>query len=448
MIGRKLIVVIAAIAALAGGAALGLYVLGQGPFAPASTEHGPMADKGIESPSPDAPSSAPDTAPTALQQPANKPQADATGALTPPSQPTSVPTFDVVVIEPSGEGVIAGRAAPGWEVSVQSGGTKVGEAKADLQGEWSVVLDKPLPAGDHALSLKITSPDGTRAVSSQESVRVAVGASANKPAAPSAIESTASPTAPASEAVAPVPPPKEVTPTPAPQAVAPPDATLTPAPQAVAPTPAPTGTAPAVAPSTDTNAQIALSDQKPPVAEGPRAVARGEASAPAPKPRLVFKTVDYADVGAGTVTLSGFADPDAKVSIFADNQLLTEIRADRDGIWRVVVQKKLGMGQHSFRAEQDGAAGAPPSTAMVSIERVEPKPEPPKVAASPAPTSVAVVEKKEGTYVIRRGDTLWAIAKRYLGSGLRYTSIFQDNRNVIRNPNLIHPKQELAVPAP
>ena len=47
---------------------------------------------------------------------------------------------------------------------MQSGGTKVGEAKADLQGEWSVVLEKPLPAGDHALSLKITSPDGTRAL--------------------------------------------------------------------------------------------------------------------------------------------------------------------------------------------------------------------------------------------------------------------------------------------
>jgi nucleoid-associated protein YgaU len=30
---------------------------------------------------------------------------------------------------------------------------------------------------------------------------------------------------------------------------------------------------------------------------------------------------------------------------------------------------------------------------------------------------------------------------------LRYTSIFQDNRKVIRNPNLIHPKQELDVPA-
>ena len=87
---------------------------------------------------------------------------------------------------------------------------------------------------------------------------------------------------------------------------------------------------------------------------------------------------------------------------------------------------------------------------MVTIERVEPKPEPPKAQPVAAvPPTVAAAEKKEsaGTYIIRQGDTLWAIAKRYLGSGLRYTSIFQDNRKVIRNPNLIHPNQELNVPA-
>lgn len=435
MIGRKLIVVIAAIVALAGGALLGLYVLGQGPFASPSAEQGPVADTGVASPSP----AAPNAAATAPEQPAAQPQADATGALTPPSEPTSVPTFDVVVIEPSGEGVIAGRAAPGWEVSVQSGGTKVGEAKADLQGEWSVVLDKPLSAGDHALSLKITSPDGTRALSSQESVRVAVGAVANKAGAPAGVEVAATPTMPAPEA--PAPAPAETTPVSAPQAAAP-----TPAP---APTPA--QPAPVVAPPPSENPQVARADQAPPAAEGPRATARSKASAPAPKPTLVFKTVDYVDAGAGTVTLSGFADPGAKVSIFSDNRLLAEVQADRDGIWRIVVQKKLGMGQHSFRAEQGGGAGALAQSAMVTIERVEPKPEPPKqVATSSGPAPAASAGKKEspGTYVIRQGDTLWAIAKRYLGSGLRYTSIFQDNRKVIRNPNLIHPKQELAVPTP
>ena len=422
---RKFIVAVAAVVALAGGALLGLYVLGQGPFAPSTSEQGPVADAGGGS----APAQ-PEPVATPSPEPAAKPQADATGALTPPAEPTSVPTFDVVVIEPNGEGVVAGRAAPGWQVSVQSGGTKVGEAKADLQGEWSVVLEKPLPAGDHALSLKITSPDGTRALSSQESVRVAVGADAKKASAPAGVEGAATAAAPTPDAVAPVP-----------------------TPQAAAPTPVPTPPAAADAAPSSGNSQVARADETPAAAEGPRATARSEEAAPAPRPTLIFKTADYVDTGAGTgtVTLSGIADPGAKISIFSDNALIAEAKADRDGSWRVVVQKKLGMGQHNFRAEQGGAgAGTLARTAMVTIERVEPKPEPPKAQpVAAAPPTVAAAEKKEsaGTYIIRQGDTLWAIAKRYLGSGLRYTSIFQDNRKVIRNPNLIHPKQELNVPA-
>ncbi len=167
-------------------------------FAPPSIEQGPVA--GVDGATVPA---EPKTAAPGEEE--SKPQAEATGALTPPAEPTSVPTFDVVVIEPSGEGVIAGRAAPGWQVSVQSGGTKVAEATVDVQGEWSVVLEKPLPAGDHALSLKITSPDGTRALTSQQSVRVAVGTDEKKGTAPAAAMEAAKPplpqaTAPQSDA--------------------------------------------------------------------------------------------------------------------------------------------------------------------------------------------------------------------------------------------------------
>jgi len=418
MIGRKLIVVIAAIVALAGGVLLGLYGLGLDPFAPASTGQEPVADAGSAS----KPPAEPEATTNAPEAEAPKPQANATGAPTPPSEPTSVPTFDVVVIEPNGEGVIAGRAAPGWKVSVQSEGAKVAEAKADLQGEWSVVLEKPLSAGDHALSLKITSPDGTRALSSQESVRVAVGADAKQASAPGGIEGAATAALPK------------------------------PVPHAAAPVLAPSQPAAVEATPPDGNAQIARADETPVDAAGPRATARSEAPAPAPRPTLVFKTADYVDTGTatGTVTLSGVADPGAQISIFSDNALTAEARAERDGSWRVVVQKKLGMGQHSFRAEQVGAAaGGLAHTAMVTIERVEPKPEPPKaqpVATGPSTVVTADTKESPATYIIRQGDTLWAIAKRYLGSGLRYTSIFQDNRKVIRNPNLIHPKQELSVP--
>jgi len=415
MTGNRFIAIIAAMGAI--GAALavaGLYVDWRKLSAPPGVEQGPVARQ-------DAPAlpAEPKTA-TPAEEMGTK-SAEATGALTPPSEPTSVPTFDVVVIEPSGEGVIAGRAAPGWKVSVQSGGTKVAEVKADLQGEWSVVLDKPLPAGDHALSLKILSPDGTKAVSSQETVRVAVGTSGAQ----------AVPAAPA--------------PQPQPQQAGSAD---------VAPQPAPPAEAPA-----------SLAEVEPNVT---RALARAErealsASAGAPlqsKPALVFKTVDYelSGAGTGTVTITGSSEPRAAIAIYYGNERLAETRADSQGNWRVAVPKTLGMGEHSFRAERAGAAPGVTIAAVISIERVEPKPEP-EVAAEQVGTTgpasqVATAGAPGGSqhakevYVIRRGDTLWAIAKRYLGSGLRYTTIFQDNRGKINNPDLIHPQQEVSIPNP
>jgi nucleoid-associated protein YgaU len=392
MTSNKLIAIIAAM--IAGGAALAvgaLYIDWQRLSAPRVEQTPVTADKPG---TPDATKPAEAPAPKA---------AEATGTVAPPAEPTAVPTFDVVVIEPSGEGVIAGRAAPGWKVSVQSGGAKIAEAKADLQGEWSVVLEKPLPSGDHALSLKIVSPDGTRAVSSQETVRVAVGTSA------------------------------------APQA----------APQAGAP--------------------AALAEVEPNVT---RALARAEQEAlkasqagPAPaKPALVFKTVDYAlsETGSGTVTITGTSEPGASIAIFYGDERLAETRADRTGAWQVAIGKTLGMGEHSFRAERVGAAPGATVAAVISLERVEPKPEQaaPEVVASglaaSGPGSEVVAaggtpgagQHAKDVYVIRRGDTLWAIAKRYLGSGLRYTAIFQDNRGKIANPDLIHPQQEVSIPNP
>ncbi|MDE5590875.1 MAG: LysM peptidoglycan-binding domain-containing protein [Acetatifactor sp.] len=47
--------------------------------------------------------------------------------------------------------------------------------------------------------------------------------------------------------------------------------------------------------------------------------------------------------------------------------------------------------------------------------------------------------KEVVNYVVKRGDTLWAIASRYLGSGTKYPQIAQENN--IPNPSLIYPGQ-------
>ena len=49
-------------------------------------------------------------------------------------------------------------------------------------------------------------------------------------------------------------------------------------------------------------------------------------------------------------------------------------------------------------------------------------------------------------YVVHSGDNLWNIARDHLGSGKDWTSIYSDNSQVIgANPDLIHPGQKLAI---
>jgi nucleoid-associated protein YgaU len=59
-----------------------------------------------------------------------------------------------------------------------------------------------------------------------------------------------------------------------------------------------------------------------------------------------------------------------------------------------------------------------------------------------APQQQAKVEY----YTIERGDTLSAIAQRFLGKASDYPKIFEANREVIKDPDLIYPGQKIRIP--
>lgn len=50
------------------------------------------------------------------------------------------------------------------------------------------------------------------------------------------------------------------------------------------------------------------------------------------------------------------------------------------------------------------------------------------------------------TYTVQTGDTLWALAAKYYGSGAEYSKIYDANIDIISNPNLIYPGQVLIIP--
>jgi nucleoid-associated protein YgaU len=81
-------------------------------------------------------------------------------AETAPAAAPGAPSFDVVRVNPQGEAVIAGRAAPGAEVRVLDGDREIGRVTADRNGEWVVVPKEPLPPGSHQLTLSARDKDG------------------------------------------------------------------------------------------------------------------------------------------------------------------------------------------------------------------------------------------------------------------------------------------------
>lgn len=79
------------------------------------------------------------------------------------------PRFDVVRVNPQGDAVMAGRAAPGSAVTILDGERVLGEVKADENGEWVFVPDDGLPPGERRLTLRIEDAGGKR-VGSEETV--------------------------------------------------------------------------------------------------------------------------------------------------------------------------------------------------------------------------------------------------------------------------------------
>jgi nucleoid-associated protein YgaU len=56
-------------------------------------------------------------------------------------------------------------------------------------------------------------------------------------------------------------------------------------------------------------------------------------------------------------------------------------------------------------------------------------------------------EEKVEYYTIQSGDTLSKIAKRYYGDANKYPVIFEANREVIKDADLIYPGQKIRIPA-
>jgi len=84
--------------------------------------------------------------------PAGAEPAEQAAAASAAAPSNTKPSFDVVTVDPTGQAVIAGRAAPNAKVELRDAGKTVAEATADASGQF-VMIPPTLAPGDHSLSL-------------------------------------------------------------------------------------------------------------------------------------------------------------------------------------------------------------------------------------------------------------------------------------------------------
>jgi hypothetical protein len=144
---------------------------------------------------------------------------------------------------------------------------------------------------------------------------------------------------------------------------------------------------------------------------------------------VTVETVDYD--AAGEVILSGRAPAGSAVLLYLDGVPIGRAEGDANGRWTLRPQSAVAPGVYTLRVDQLGGDGRVAQRIEIPFARAEPQRD--------APAGIDRI-------VVQPGNSLWRIARRVYGAGVRYTVIYQANRDMIRDPDLIYPGQIFALP--
>jgi nucleoid-associated protein YgaU len=144
---------------------------------------------------------------------------------------------------------------------------------------------------------------------------------------------------------------------------------------------------------------------------------------------LSLDTIDYD--ASGSPLISGRALPRAQIFIYLDEDFAGATRADDDGRWTISASEPFSPGNHVLRTDQIINGGGDVQLRLLQ----------------PFTTGGTIDEALQSAkVVVQPGNSLWHIARRIYGSGIRYTLIFQENDDQIGDPDLIYPGQLFALP--
>jgi nucleoid-associated protein YgaU len=192
--------------------------------------------------------------------------------------------------------------------------------------------------------------------------------------------------------------------------------------------------------------------------EAPRSLTLQPKAEEKPAPAVGFASIDYEDADQKSmVFINGIGTPGSRVGVYINNKFAGFAVADASGSWSFSDNRQLDAGKHALRADVlDKETNKVLARAEVSFDR-EPTSatktavfdQGSKLVGLPAGSQIqeaSAIDTKPKVVVVKRGDTLWQIAEKYYGNGARYTQIFENNSNQIRNPHRIYPDQEFLLP--
>ncbi|WP_315742490.1 MULTISPECIES: LysM peptidoglycan-binding domain-containing protein [unclassified Bradyrhizobium] len=310
-----------------------------------------------------------------------------------PSAPDDgTPSFDVVSVEPTGEAVVAGRAAPGATVELLRNGEVHDRAVVDKSGQFAMV-PRPLPPGTYDLTLRARQPDG-KEIASKQSVAVVIDPTSERQKS-----------AGERPMVALMTPDK-------------PTVVLS----------RPTGPAESVAVETadvDASGKLQVSGRAHPGADV----------------RLYLNDSFIASATAG-------ADGRVAITIkegVAPGRYRVRLDEVESGSGKVRSRAEVPVTVPEMTAAlspREPAAAAPEKGAARQTASADASGTVPPDEGNPS----SVVVSKIATVTVSRGDSLWHISRKALGIGAHYAVIYKANREQIRNPDLIYPGQVFVLP--
>lgn len=329
-----------------------------------------------------------------LSQPAadkaETPDKDSGTSLQPPNATPAAPlTIDLARVKPDGAAVFAGTAAPNAKIRIFEGDILLGETIANANGEWVIVLEKSLAAGQHLISVAMERSDGTTEMADRSLAVEIYQDTETKPLVALLPET-------ATEVPVLIQSPDDV------------DKTKSAA------------TASEATASGTIVADAAEAAPAKPQAKSQIAASQIAALAPS---AIVWRD-------ASRILISGTSRGGVRVTVNDAKGQFGEALVLADGAWQVAgsLDMDIAVNQLRFALFDD---------ANQIIARYD------------LPVKARDLAKgQDGSplVVVNKGDMLWRIAYHQLGEGVKYVDIVRRNQQDIADPDLIYPKQIFAVP--